>query len=171
MLLGGQPVHQQVGVVDDEATEDQRPTTCQEQLRRLVVEEQLEEHRGSDSLSHDLKAWAAFVSIHFQSLFIASNIRMLQIVNMNVLCHGIVHTPPPPPHFIPTYPHNSAHNQDQQSSKQPAQGSISSLIVRFTHKPIINYTPRNNYIHVVLQYSARCTAKLRPLSLTPLPAC
>lgn len=53
VLLGGQPVHQQVGVIDDEAAEDQRPSTREQQLRHLIVEEQLEGHgEGQRSDSH-----------------------------------------------------------------------------------------------------------------------
>lgn len=40
MLLGGELVHQQVGVVDDEPTEDQRPGAGEDQLCCFVVEKQ-----------------------------------------------------------------------------------------------------------------------------------
>ena len=41
VLLGGQLVHQEMGVIDDEAAEQQSPGTGKHQLRGVVVEEEL----------------------------------------------------------------------------------------------------------------------------------
>lgn len=46
MLLGGELLHQQVGVVDDEAAEDQSPGSSQDQLGTLAVEEELQREQS-----------------------------------------------------------------------------------------------------------------------------
>lgn len=42
MLLGGELLHQQVGVVDDETAEDQSPSSRHDQLCAVTVEEELQ---------------------------------------------------------------------------------------------------------------------------------
>lgn len=42
VLLGGKLLHQQVGVIDDEAAEDQSPGSSQDQLCAVTIEEELQ---------------------------------------------------------------------------------------------------------------------------------
>lgn len=46
VLLRGELLHQQVGVVDDEAAEDQSPSSSEHQLCAVTVEEELQRQRS-----------------------------------------------------------------------------------------------------------------------------